>query len=306
MPIATRTWDALGTTAQVSVTDRDALEPAVAVVQDELAAIDRACSRFREDSELTALNRAGGRPFRASLQFLEALEVALRAAEATDGDVDPTVGRSLRALGWDCDFAVLVRRGETERFELVPAGGWRSVRIDREQHLVTVPCGVEIDLGATAKALAADRSALAAAQETGTGVLVNLGGDLSVAGAPPAGGWSILVTDDHRAPAADGGQTIAISDGGLATSSTTVRRWRAGAADHHHIVDPRTGRPAEEFWRTVSVAAATCVEANAASTAAVIRGREALSWLDGAGLPARLVALDGTLAYTGGWPRETP
>jgi thiamine biosynthesis lipoprotein len=302
--VASRTFAALGTTAQVCVTDPDAIETAVSVVEHELAAIDLACSRFREDSELTALNRSGGRPFRASPLLLEALQVALAAAEATDGDVDPTVGRSISALGWDCDFAVVVTRGDRDRFELVPAGGWQSIRL--ESGLVVVPDGVEIDLGATAKALAADRSAAAAARTIDAGVLVNLGGDLSVAGGPPEHGWSVLVTDDHRTPADGPGQTISIAAGGLATSSTTIRRWRAGGTDHHHIVDPRSGRAAEEIWRTVSVAASTCVDANTASTAAIVRGETAPEWLERAGLPARLVALDGSVVFTGGWPEETP
>ena len=306
MALATRTWEALGTTAQVIVTDPDALETAVAIAEDELAAIDLVCSRFRDDSELTALNRAGGLPFAASPLFVEALAVALRAAEITAGDVDPTVGRSISGLGWDCDFKVLVSRGEQERFQLVPAGGWQSVALDQEQGVVVLPAATEIDLGATAKALAADRCARAAARETGAGVLVNRGGDLSVAGAPPAEGWSVLVADDHRAPASGDGQAVAIATGGLATSSTTVRRWRAGGAEHHHVVDPRTGAAAEEIWRTVSVAAATCVDANTASTAAIVRGRGAPEWLDAVGLPARLVALDGSVACVGGWPRETP
>jgi thiamine biosynthesis lipoprotein len=300
--LPSQTWEAIGTTAQVVVTEPEALADAVAVVERELVAVDLACSRFRDDSELAALNRSGGRPFAASPLLIEALEAGLRAAAMTDGDVDPTVGRSMRSLGWDRDFAVLVDKG---RFELVPAGGWQTVRIDRAQALVTIPAGTEIDLGATAKALCADRSARAAAEATSGGALVNLGGDLSVAGAPPAGGWSVLVADDHRAPAAGDGQTVAIESGGLATSSTTVRRWRAGGSEHHHILDPRTGAPVEEIWRTVSVAAGTCVDANTASTAAIVRGRSAVDWLEAAGLPARLVALDGSLAYTGGWPRRT-
>jgi thiamine biosynthesis lipoprotein len=305
MPV-TRTFEALGTTAQVSVTDPSALDEAVAVVEEELASIDVACSRFRSDSELTALNEAGGRPFRASPLLVDAVEVALRAARATNGDVDPTVGRSISGLGWDCDFAVLVTRGDGERFELVPAGGWATVRVDRARGLVTVPAGVELDLGATAKALAADRAAGAATEATGAGALVNLGGDISVAGPAPHGGWAVLVTDDHRSPPDADGQKVAISTGGLATSSTTVRRWRAGGEEHHHILDPRSGRPAAEVWRTVSVAAASCVEANTASTAAIVRGHRACAWLEGKGLPGRLVALDGAVAYTGGWPRETP
>ena len=305
MTIATRTFQALGSTAQVSVTEPAALESAVAAVESELAAIDLACSRFRDDSELTALNRSGGEPFEASPLLVEAVEVALRAAEATDGDVDPTIGRAMTGLGWDCDFAVLVSRDERERFQVIPAAGWRSITVDAACGTIEVPAGVEIDLGATAKAFAADRSARAAsAAAPGAGVLVNLGGDLAVAGDGPDGGWAVLVTDDHRSPLDAAGQTISLKRGGLATSSTTVRRWRAGGREHHHIVDPRTGLAADEFWRTVSVAAASCVDANTASTASIVRGREAPGWLERTGLPARLVALDGSVAYTGGWPEE--
>jgi FAD:protein FMN transferase len=304
--IATRTFEALGTTAHVCVTDPVELDAAVSAVEDELAAIDLACSRFRDDSELEALNRSCGRPFQAGPLLLEALDVAIRAAMLTDGDVDPTIGRSIQGLGWNCDFTVLVSRREQDRFEVVPAAGWSAIDIDRDRGLVRVPAGVEIDLGATAKALAADRSARAASLATGAGALVNLGGDLAVAGPPPAGGWSILVTDDHRSPAGADGQTVAVRGGGLATSSTTVRRWRAGGSEHHHILDPRSGLPVEEVWRTVSVAAATCVDANTASTAAIVRGRDAVSWLELAGLPARLVGLDGSVAYTCDWPGETP
>ena len=303
--LATRTFSALGTTAQISVTDPAKIEAAVAAVEGELAAIDLACSRFRDDSELTALNRSGGHPFEASPLLAEALAVALRAAELTGGDVDPTIGRAMTGLGWDCDFSILVSRTERVRFEVVPAAGWRSIAID--DGTVEMPVGVEIDLGATAKAFAADRAARAASLASGdTGVLVNLGGDLAVAGAAPDAGWPVLVTDDHRAPLDAPGQTIAVRSGGLATSSTTVRRWHAGGSEHHHIVDPRSGLAAAEVWRTVSVAAGSCVDANTASTAAIVRGREAPSWLRRTGMPARLVALDGSVVYTGDWPEATP
>ena len=98
---------------------------------------------------------------------------------------------------------------------------------------------------------------------------------------------------------------IALRDGGLATSSTTARRWQRGGDVLHHILDPRTGLPAPVYWRTVSVAAATCVDANTASTAAIIRGPQALDWLSNLGLPARLVDTAGTVRTIGGWPAET-
>jgi FAD:protein FMN transferase len=131
---------------------------------------------------------------------------------------------------------------------------------------------------------------------------VNLGGDIAVAGSAPAGGWPILVTDDHRAPSLADGQVVAIAAGGLATSSTTVRRWRTTGGMVHHVVDPRTGAPAAEVWRTVSVAAESCVAANTASTAAVVLGEEAPGWLLVRGLPARLVRPDGRVVTTGAWP----
>jgi FAD:protein FMN transferase len=301
----TASFAALGTSAAVTVLDAAVLPDARALVEDELRRIDEACSRFRDDSELMRLNRSAGTPFVPGPLLMEALRVAIYAAARTDGDVDPTVGRSLGALGWDADFSVVVARGgETPRLRLVPAAGWQRVQLDRARGTVRIPPRVEIDLGATAKALAADRCARRVHSATGSSTLVSLGGDIAVAGPAPGDGWPVRVTDDHRSDATAEGQTIALATGGLATSSTTVRRWRAGGAEHHHIVDPRTGAPAVEVWRTVSVAAASCVEANVASTAAIVRGEAAIAWLEAAGLPARLVRRDGAVVTTCGWPVE--
>ena len=301
---ATATFPALGTTAEITTLDASALSDAVDVLERELAAVDRACSRFRGDSEVTRLAENGGRWMPASTLLLDALAAGIHAAAATDGAVDPTVGASMRALGWDADFRVVVARAEPARISLVPAAGWRRIELDRERRRVRVPAGLVIDLGATAKALAADRAAAAAARTTGSGVLVSLGGDVAVAGPAPAGGWPILVTDDHRVPSVAGGQVVAIAAGGLATSSTVVRRWRTTEGVAHHVLDPRTGRPAPEVWRTASVASASCVDANTASTAAIVLGDRAPAWLEHRGLPARLVRPDGSVVAVGGWPEE--
>jgi FAD:protein FMN transferase len=288
------TWKALGTTASVYVTDAAAVDDARAAVEHELAAIDLACSRFRDDSDLARANAAAGRPTRISALLEEALAIALRAARLTDGMVDPTIGEALILAGYDRDFADVRDSGMPLTAVKVP--GWRTVRI--HAGTLTMPRGVQLDLGATAKALAADRAARAAARAASVGVLVNLGGDIAVAGEPPATGWAVGVGDDHRGPA---DQTITIQSGGLATSSTVVRAWASG---RHHIIDPRAGLPAEPYWRTASVAAATCVDANTASTAAVVLGPEALRWLGERVLPARLVAHDGAVTTTGDWPQD--
>jgi len=171
---------------------------------------------------------------------------------------------------------------------------------------VRVPAGVELDYGATAKALAADIAAAAAAEQIEGGVLVSLGGDVALAGPAPEGGWPVRVAEDHAGAPDSPGQTIALHDGGLATSSTTLRRWHRGEREVHHILDPATGGPARGCWRTVSVAAASCADANIASTTAILRGERATRWLEGLGLPSRLVALDGSVTLAGGWPAGEP
>jgi thiamine biosynthesis lipoprotein len=297
---AVASWPALGSTASVVVSDPSSLRAARRAVESELEALDLACSRFRDDSELSRLNADGGRPFAASPLFFEAVEVALRAAHLTDGIVDPTVGEALVLAGYDRDFAELSPGPPRLVGRRVP--GWRRVHIDLGRNEVRVPPGVQLDLGATAKALGADRAASAVAGVApGAGVLVNLGGDIATAGPTPAGGWMVRVADDHRAPPDAPGQTVSVHSGGVATSSTTVRRWGETA---HHIIDPRSGLPAKSRWRTVSVAAATCVDANIASTAAIVLGDEAPDWLAEHRLPARLVDRDGNARMVAGWPLE--
>ena len=302
MSLATASFPALGTTAEVTTLDPLALSEAIDVLERELDAIDRACSRFRADSEISLLAASGGEWTPASRLLRRALALAVTAAESTRGAVDPTVGSSMRGLGWDADFRVVVSRREPAHIDLVPAGGWERIEIDDARGRVRVPTDVEIDLGATAKALAADGAAAAAFRKTGSSLLVNLGGDIAIAGPAPAGGWPILVTDDHRAPSLVDGQVVAIAAGGLATSSTTVRRWRTTEGDAHHVVDPHTGRPAAEVWRTVSVVAASCVDANTASTAAIVLGEDAPRWLIEKGISARLVRPNGRVTYTCSWP----
>ena len=256
------------------------------------------------DSELTRVNRAGGERVAVGPLLLEALRVALDAARSTGGLVDPTVGRALRVSGYDSTFRVVAARdGDTFRAEFCAVPGWQTVELDEDAATVRVLTGVELDLGATAKALACDRAAAAAAAVAG-GVLVGIGGDIGVAG-DDAGGR--LARADRRRPR--GATRRARADRRTRAEAASRRRRRlcaAGAAARSSCTTssiPRTGRPAESPWRTVSVAAKTCVDANVASTASFLLD-DAPRWLEAHGLPARLVSVDGEMHVVAGWPED--
>jgi thiamine biosynthesis lipoprotein ApbE len=304
---ATACWTSLGCLVHLTVTEPGTLDAARALLEADLAALDAACSRFRPDSELARLDQAAGQPVPVSPLLAEAVAVALRAAELTGGDVDPTVGEAIVAAGYDRDFTLVPADGPAVNLVVRAVPGWQQVRLDHGSRTLTMPAGVRLDLGATAKAWTADRSAARIAATLDTGVLVGLGGDISVAGPAPEGGWRIRVQDVTGHPDEDpcGPATVvAITSGGLATSSTTARRWRRGGSVLHHILDPRTGLPPAPVWRTVSVTAATCADANTASTAAIIRGDAAPGWLARLRLPARLVADSGRVETVAGWPAD--
>ena len=301
-------WRALGTSVRLVVLDGD-LAQARAAVETVLGQVDLAYSRFRPDSELMAVNASAGRTTRIGSLLARAIAGALDAAQRSGGAVDPTVGRALRVIGYDADYDLLAGTTRPLELRVAPVPGWTTVALDRVAGTVRFPAGVELDLGSTGKGLAADLAAFAAldAAGPGAGVLVSLGGDIATAGGPPAGGWRVLTTDDSRTDPGGDGELVAIEGGAIATSSTTVRRWRAeDGSSVHHIVDPRTGLPAETPWRTASVVDSTCEIANGASTAAIVLGPGAPAWLETQGLPARLVSVEGGIIRLGGWPAPGP
>ncbi|MCB0917299.1 MAG: FAD:protein FMN transferase [Actinobacteria bacterium] len=284
-----------GGRASIAVTEPGQLQPAMRLVSEELGRIERAASTYRADSELVRINR-GDTAAQLSPLLAEMVAVSLRVARATGGLVDPTVTHP-------------------------GTGTWRDVFLDGP--MLVRGGGVRLDLGATAKAWAADRCATLVHQALGTGVLVGLLGDLSAAGPAPELGWRIDVAEDHRSQ--DDTVSIRIGSGGVATSSTTTRRHRDAGRSvvvtgvppcSNHIVDPLTRRSVTGRWRTVSVAADSCVGANAASTAALVLGNraalwgvstlhteESVEWLLDRGLSARLIDAEGQITTVGGWPR---
>ena len=237
--------------------------------------------------------------------FLDSLGVALDAARDTEGFVDPTVGSALIALGYDRDFDELGASLPTDFSAREPTVvGWSQVEVDRRTRRVRVPVGTFLDLGATAKALCIDRAAELVAGRLRIGVMVGIGGDIAVAGDPPAGGWNIAVQESSREPDVRPDCVVAVTQGALASSGTTVRCWTLGGTTVHHIIDPMTGRSAAPVWRMVTAAASTCVAANVAATASIVWGERAPRELESRVVPARLVDAIGRVSVVCGWPED--
>lgn len=299
----TASWTVWGLEASLAVEDPGAASEAERLVRGVVAQIDDACSRFRPDSELMRLQPELSTGAEASPLLAALVCSALDAARWSDGDVDPTLGKDLESLGYDRDIA-RVRLGPSRAvgaLSLPPrrTPGWRQVKLDGRK--LTVPQNLLLDLGATAKAVAADRAASLVFEEIGCGILVSLGGDIATAGPGPEGGWQVLVQDLPTDPR----QQVTLGAGkAMATSSTQKRRWKHDGRAMHHILDPRFGLPAEPVWRSVTVAASTCLLANAYSTTGIVRGFAAVSWFEREGIAGRLVDRQGRIVATGGWPRE--
>jgi thiamine biosynthesis lipoprotein len=298
--IARSGWTALGSDIVLATTDSKQIGRAQPLVAEVLQAVDEACSRFRSDSELSCVNARAGEEIRISALLCDVIAVALDAAAFSDGLVDPTVGPALVAAGYDATFSAVPADGPALMLDPHPVPGWQQVRVDRTQRRLQTPPDVRLDLGAIGKAWAADRAADIVFEVIPCGVLVSCGGDVAMRGEPPAGGWPIEVSE--LGPGQGHAEVVLIDSGGLATSGTVARRWRRGGVTLHHIIDPRRGLPADTPWLAVSATGHRCVDANSATTAAVVLGPDARDWLDSRGIAARLVGRDGSVVRTGGWP----
>jgi len=289
---------ALGTTAQVVAHPPRVLPDLLPMLDAEILALDLAASRFRPDSELYQLNRSPDTEVAVGPLLADLLGLALDWARRSSGLLDPCVGAALIANGYQDDFSAIPNDGPRGVRPLPVGLGWKSVEMNGQT--VRRPPGLVLDLGATAKAWGADRMASLGAQAAAS-VLVSLGGDLATDGPEPPGGWLVRVADDHESSSGSPGQTVRLTARAMATSSVTKRRWQRGGVELHHIIDPRTGAPAAGPWRTVSVAAALCSEANAVATSALVAGDRAVDCLRSFGLPARLVSKDARALHVGGW-----
>jgi thiamine biosynthesis lipoprotein len=266
------------------------------LLMDWVERFDRSCNRFRADSELSIANHAGGAD-EVSDDFALALRAASMADDLTDGLCDPTVLGALVAYGYDRDYSEL-NEVIDEPPCIGPAPGRSGWSLDEASRRLTLLGNTTLDLGATAKALLAD----VVVAELGTGSLVEVGGDVALSGAGPDGPWVVGVSDSLELRGDE--PRVSLDRGGLATSSIRARAWSAGAVKAHHVIDPRTGRPADGPVATATVAAESCVIANALATAAIIWGDGATERIARRGAAVRVVRRDGEIGLAGGWPDE--
>ena len=250
------------------------------VVRALFDARDRTFSRFRPDSELCAVNRSTAPAVRVSSAFAAAVQAALAALEATEGLVDPTLLDALERAGYDEDFAALGSDGRPAG----PAVPARSAGLRLVGDVLIRPSGVRLDLNGVVKALVVD-DALALMRGPG---FVSAGGDLAARGPLEVG--------------LPGGGGVRLERGGLATSGSIGRRWWRGGIEQHHLIDPRSGRPADSPWEQVTLCGATCLAADVAAKAAFLLGDHGPAWLEDRGLPGRFVARGGDVVATSGWP----
>jgi FAD:protein FMN transferase len=273
---------AMGT--EVVVVGDDATDPgvfaeAVASVTGIFAREEARFSRFRDDSELSIVNRSAGGWIDVSRPFADVVRMAIEGAARTEGLFDPTVLPALESAGYDRDFSAI---GERDRpVVAAPCGGWDRIEI-RDGH-IRIPDGVRLDMGGLVKGWTADLAAQAAIAAGLSWAIVNAGGDLRIAGDGPAHEVGIEDPDDRDETLC----VVWIDGGALATTSVTLRRWGPG---RHHLIDPRIGLPAASPVAQATVWAPTCAEAEIASKLAALKGPDALEEV-----PALLVLASGEI-----------
>lgn len=270
-------------------------------VRDTFSEFEACLSRFQPDSELSGLNRSGGKPFRASPLLFEAVVLALRSARDTDGVFDPTVLDALEQSGYDRSFEFVASAiaARPSRTQMAPVANYRSIHCDMASRTITLDGRLRVDLGGVGKGMAVDR-ALAATAFLGDRC-INAGGDVAARGVAGLDEpWTVALEDAGDA----GTYSIAVRDAAIATSTTRKRRWRVGGEETHHLIDPCTGRASSSPLRTVTAIARSCVQADVAAKTALLVGDHGMTFLDTHGMHGFGVRHDGSTVCSQRWPQE--
>lgn len=279
-------------------------EPAhqhLVAVRDFIWDAEAQFSRFRPESDLSRLNARSGEAVQASPVLWDVIVWALDAGRRTGGLYDPTILDGLEAAGYDRSFEEIVDAsddGQPLKPMAQPTARWHDVRLEPATRRVTLPPGIRLDLGGVAKGWTADR-AIDQLSVLGP-AMIDVGGDIVVRGRPPGqAGWPIGIADPHD-PESDLALLI-VSDRGIATSGVDYRRWRRGGTVQHHIIDPRTRRPAQTDLLSVTVIAPDAAQADLHALMALLLGGE-----DGRRYLERQAEVEGLLVQDDGRLSSTP
>ncbi|MEZ5100877.1 MAG: FAD:protein FMN transferase [Thermoleophilia bacterium] len=289
-------FPAMGTRIDCLVEPDEGARPGAALqlVQEEFRRLEELLSRFLPGSQLSRLNRDGALDD-AAPELVECVRLALEARERTGGRFDPTIHDAIVACGYDRSFEEVEDADDAPPPAAGRCGG--AVRVDAACRRVELGAGTRLDLGGIAKGYAVDRACDLLA--TAGPCIVNAGGDLATRGEPPEGTWRIGIET------ATGSRQLTFEGGAIATSGRDARRWRRGGVEQHHLIDPRTGRPAATDLLRVTVVAGTAVEAEVLAKALLVAGEaDAVREADGLGVPALLVTADGRTVAAGGLAHE--
>ncbi len=295
---------AMGTDCHVLVAAPAHEERLVALATQRVELLEQSWSRFRPDSELCRLNaRAGLAPVQVSADLLVLADRMAQAWQLTDALFDPTVLNSMVALGYDADLATVAARVVPTADDVIvqPAPGMQGVIVDHADSTVQLPAGVGIDPGAIGKGLGADIVVEELLSVGATGVLVNLGGDISIGGSLDER-WVVGIADPGtEAPSALITLPLGSHRAGIATSTTAKRRWAAGR--RHHIIDPRTGAMATNGIAQATVVCDEAWRAEVLATTAMLADDDALAEaIRRAGAWCRIVRHDGSVDVLGELP----
>lgn len=288
---------AMGTTVSLLLPE-SRLKAGASTVRSLFSEWEQALSRFLPESELSRLNRHAGEPAVVSDLLYTVLSRAIVAAQATGGVYDPTLLSQMVQLGYDRSFDTLPSSLPASTFAVKPGGEWNGIQINDSHRLVRLPAGIGLDFGGIAKGMAVD-AALLRLQSMGIdSALVNAGGDLAVLGPPPSEGqWQITV------PGKDTFWSIPLRRGAMATSGIARRHWQQGERQRHHLLDPRTGEPAQTDLWSVTVVADLCEQVEVAAKVAFILGsKEGATFLRDRQLAGLLIHVDGSWEATDAWP----
>jgi thiamine biosynthesis lipoprotein len=278
-----------------AVLDTDRSAASLKTVPVWFEAWEQTFSRFRADSELSQLNLRAGQWTRVSVSLWDVVHLALIAARWTDGLYSPTILNALESAGYDRTFDAIMASADPVIPQ--PDGQWRSIQRQSLKRSIYLPVDARLDLGGIVKGWAADR----AAKKLGARgpALIDAGGDVAVSG-PRADGsaWSIGVLNPFQPDQPF--ETLKIAQGGVATSGKDYRRWLRDGKWQHHLIDPRTGLPAQTNVLSATVIAPSAVEAEIAAKVIAITGSEyGLAWLeDQPDYAALIVREDGRAVYS--------